>query len=184
MSRESFVNQVLQAFDDVIVFGHYYHYFNIRFYHIITCHIELHRVNLFSAFVSIFLCFLFFDRKKFQALRLMVLQMPIIQGTLLLLLNVFNAIDTVNSTCVHMHTTNNITFSTRQLSIMELICVYSHSYTEIIRSKPADSNALHCSIHNDRRMGSANHFAYDCQTLARSQNYVQICGHSIGTRFV
>lgn len=56
--------------------------------------IILYRANLFySSFVP---CFFVFGRKKFQALRLMVLQMPIIQGTLLAVLNVFNAIDTVN----------------------------------------------------------------------------------------
>lgn len=55
--------------------------FGMRFYHEIIAHF----LFLFSSF----------DRKKFQALRLMVLQMSIIQGTLLAMLNVFNAIDAV-----------------------------------------------------------------------------------------
>lgn len=50
--------------------------------------------NMKSSLISFFL-FSSSDRKKFQGLRLMVLQMSIIQGTLLAMLNVFNAIDTV-----------------------------------------------------------------------------------------
>lgn len=41
----------------------------------------------------------YYDRDKFKFLRLMVLQMPIVQGILLALLNVLNAIDTVS----HQH---------------------------------------------------------------------------------
>lgn len=53
------------------------------------------------SFANIYIMF-GFNRDKFKAIRLMTLQMPIIQGALLALLNVFNAIDTVS---------NNITLS-------------------------------------------------------------------------
>lgn len=144
-----------------------------------------HRItpcNSIFCFCFNFSVFLFFGRKKFQALRLMVLQMPIIQGSLLLLLNVFNAIDKVNGNFhsvvlharTHTCTTTTLFCNTStmdyEINLRSIFFSFKQN-TAIIRSKPTDSNALHCSIDNDRRMGTTNHLAYDCQTLAGSQNH-------------
>lgn len=88
------INQLLQAFAYVVLVIIFIN-LSCDFINIITCQIELFCITPFFCFILFFFMF-FFDRKKFQALRLMVLQMPIIQGSLLVLLNVFNAIDRVN----------------------------------------------------------------------------------------
>lgn len=150
----------------------------MRFYHINYYMLN----NTMQIYFFLFFCF-FIGRRKFQALRLMVLQMPIIQGTLLAILNVFNAIDTVNWNLLHACTTmctvcaHTQTHFFSSLSILhanqllvELIFCSSFYFqtTAIIRTKSTNSFDIHCYVDIDRCMVIANNITYDCQTFTRT----------------